>query len=326
MEGGRRETILTVGAGILGIVLIAYMTPAGIRGTFSALGLVYTHLGLLKTALEYSGPIVASAIGLALAYRAGFITIGAEGQVLLGTMIALWATAYSNLHLSRVPMLLFAILLAGLGGLLLSLVVGALRAYWNVNETLSSLMLNYVILAVANYMIAGPWRTGPFTQTREVPNAYSVNSLDVLIVIVVLGILYEVLLRRSKLGLAIEALGSAPKAAYTYTIPASRVILYVSMLQGIAGGIGGALMVMGFQRSLTAMSQSPGYGYMGILVAWMALRSPVASILAGYFFSTLIVAGYLLQSKGVPFNTVLLLQSLIVLTFIGYMAVRRGKR
>jgi ABC-type uncharacterized transport system permease subunit len=313
-------------AGIAGLILIAYTTPAGIKGTFSALAIVYSHEGLLKTALEYSGPIVTSAIGLSLAYRAGFITIGSEGQVLLGTMVALWTTSYSGLNLSRPSMLLISIFVAGIAGGLLGLIPGILRAYWEVNETLSSLMLNYVVLAFANYLIAGPWRIGPFTQTREVPDIYSVNPLDVLLIAIILALVYELLIKRSKLGVAAEALGKAPKAAYTYTIPITKVLIYISLLQGFAAGVGGALMIMGFQKNLTAMNQSPGYGYMGILVTWMALLDPLLSIVIGYFFSTLIVAGYILQSSGVPFNTVLLIQSLIVLTFVGYMAVRRGER
>lgn len=326
MNKTQRNSLLSLVSGILGFILIAYTTPAGIRGTFSVLETIYSRPDLLGTALEYSGPIIASAIGLALAYRAGFITIGSEGQVLLGALTALWLTSYSGLHLSRYPMLLLALAISGLTGAFLGFISGALRAYWGVNETLSSLMLNYVILAFANYLIAGPWRTGPFTQTRSVPSVYSVKQADVLITVLILALLYELLLRRSKLGLAIEALGSAPKAAYTYTISVSSVIVFVSLLQGLTAGIGGALMIMGFQRNMTAMSQSPGYGYMGILVTWMALVSPLGSVLAGYFFSTLIVAGYLLQSSGVPFNTVLLLQSIIVLTFVAYIASRKLKR
>ncbi len=325
MNRAQRNSLLSLISGILGLILIAYMTPAGLRGTFSTLGLVYSRIDLLETSLLYSGPIIASAIGLALAYRAGFITIGSEGQVLLGALTALWLTAYSGLHISRSLMLPLALLFSGLAGALLGLISGILRAYWDVNETLSSLMLNYIVLAFANYLIAGPWRTGPFTQTRSVPNLYAINKIDVLITVLFLAFIYEFLLRRTKLGLAIEALGKAPKAAYTYAIPVSSIIVYVSLLQGLTAGMGGALMIMSFQRNMTAMNQSPGYGYMGILVAWMALISPVGSLIAGYFFSTLIVAGYLLQSKGVPFNTVLLLQSVIVLTFIAYMASRRTK-
>jgi len=320
---GRYVVIL---AGVLSIIAIARATPAGPSGVVAILGEVYGRRALLASSLEYSGPIVASAIGLAIAYRSGFITIGSEGQVLLGSAVTLWFLAYSGFSLDGYYGVVASLLLAGFAGVLLGLVPGVLRAFMGVNETLTSLMLNYVVLSFINYLVAGPWRAGAFTRTREIPEAYYMSPKGVLITLLIIAVLYEMVLRFTRLGVAVEALGVAPKAAVTYVAPATATIVLVSMLQGFSAGVGGALMMLSFQRGLKAMAESPGYGYMGILVAWLALRSPIASVVAGYFFSTLIVAGYLLQVRGVPFNVVLVIQSVIVLTLVAYLAVSREGR
>jgi len=322
----KASAALALLAGLVGIVVVAAMTPAGPAGLFSALATVYTRPDLLATAVLYAGPIAASAVGLAVAYRAGFLTIGSEGQVLLGALASMWVIGYSGLRLPPVLAVASALLLALVAGLLLGLVVGVLRAWLGVNETLSSLMLNYIVLAYANYLIAGPWRVGAFTETKSIPPSCSLAWPVVLACLLAMAVVLEVLVRRTRLGLAVEALGAAPRAAETYSLPSRRLYLYVSALQGATAGVGGALMLMGFQRVLTAMSVSPGYGYMGILVAWMALLSPLASLLASYFFSTLIVAGYILQSYRVPFNTVLVIQSIIVLAVLAYVMIGRRSR
>ncbi len=323
-RGWRAEPLLALLAGAAGVALVAAMTPAGVPGLLRALATVYTRPDLLESAILYSAPITASAIGLAAAYRARFLTIGSEGQVLAGALAAMWILCYAGL---QGPLALpAAAALAALAGTLLGLVVGVLRAVLGVNETLSSLMLNYIVLAYANYLIAGPWRAGAFTETRSVPAQYTVPWQAVLAVLVSLAFIVEALTRWTRFGVAVEALGAAPRAAETYSIPSRRLYVYVSALQGATAGLGGALMLTGFQRVLTAMSVSPGYGYMGILVAWLALLSPAASLLAGYFFSTLIVAGYILQSSRVPFNTVLVIQSIIVLTVLAYVTLSRRRR
>ncbi len=316
---------LVLVAGLASILGIAALTPAGISGVLGTLLDVYTNPKLLESSVRYMGPIAASAVGLALAYRARFITIGSEGQVILGAAATLWLLAYSGVAPSGAPGVILALALGGLVGALWGVIPGVLRAYAGVNEVLSSLMLNYVALSLVNYAVAGPWRSGPFTMTEPVPDEYSIEPAVIVATVAVLGAIYEFILRRTGFGVAVESYGIAPRAAYTYAIPPGRLIVAISLIAGLAAGIGGSLMMLGFQRSFRAMSQPPGYGYMGILVAWLALRSPALSVPAALFFSTLITAGYLLQTSGVPFNVVLLLQALIVLVVTLYAAVTRRR-
>ncbi|GAB6148063.1 ABC transporter permease subunit [Stetteria hydrogenophila] len=301
-------------AAVLAMVAVAaHFTSAGALGVAREVIGVFTSPSGLEAAVKYMGPITCSAAGLTLAYRAGFITIGSEGQVLLGSAAALWLLAYAWPTAPRAGGVAAALALAALVGAAWGSIPGLLRVYARVNEVLSSLMLNYVALSALNYLIAGPWRAGAFTATRPVPDEYSLGYLHIAVVVVAAAVLFEFIRARTKLGVAAEAYGAAVRAAETYTLPRRTLILAVAVLSGAAAGLGGGLMMLSFQRSFQAMSQPPGYGYMGVLVAWLSGTSALATLPVSLFFSALVVAGYSLQALGVPFNFVLLTQAMAVL-------------
>ena len=309
--GWARAALAAASVAALSIAVSA-ATPAGPLGFLEALARVYTTPSLLEFSLLYAGPVVLSAVGLAVAYRAGFITIGSEGQVLLGSLAAVWLLAYHGAPQGAAGEAAAAAL-AALVGAGWGVVVGLLRAYAGVNEILSSLMLNYVALSLVNYAVAGPLRAGPFTASEPVPPGYSVGPLGVLAASAAAAGAFEAVLRRTKLGLAAEAYGPAPRAGATYTLPPTILYPALAALAGAAAGLGGALAVLGFQRSLQAMSQPPGYGYMGVLVAWLAAARPAAALPAGVFFATLVAAGYELRAMGAPLSASLALQAAAVL-------------
>ncbi len=275
---------------------------------------VYTGVSPLVTAVLFSGPIAASALGLAIAYRARFITVGSEGQVILGSASALWLSLYSGIDLGPVPTIALSMAIASLLGALYSLLTAALRIYLGVNETLSSLMLNFVAMYAVNYMISTSWRVGPFTITKSLPPEYRLSYVAVAVVLVALAIASWVLLARTRFGLAVEVYGRAPKAAETYGYSGKAVIAWAALASGSFSGLGGALALLGFQHSLTPMSAPPGYGYMGVLVAWLSANNPVAILPASIFFSSIVVLGRSLQAVGVPLGYTLAIQAVIVLS------------
>ncbi len=301
-----------VSMGLVAALLLAMLTPAGSHGVFHAISLVVSKPRLLEQTVLLSAPIAASAIGLVPAYRARFITIGSEGQVLLGAVVALGVTAYYWKGYDPLLVISVALVLAAVAGAVLGVVVGLLRLV-GVNEVLSSLMLNYVVMYLVNYLVSGPWREGAFTLTRSVPNEYRLGPATILAILVGMALVYELLLRRTSLGYAIEAYGSAPRAAVTYGVSWRMVVLFVSILSGMAAGVGGAMMMLGFQYSFTALSAPPGYGYMGILVSWISLLDPLISVGMSLLFAGIGVTVRLLQASGVSFGFTLALQAVIVL-------------
>lgn len=307
-------TGLAAALAVLAILFTAaHFTPAGALGVAREIATVLVNPANLEAAVKYMGPIAVSAAGLALAYRAGFITIGAEGQVLLGSAVTLWLLTYAWPTAPAAVGVPLALALAALVGAAWGAVPGLLRVYGRVNEVLSSLMLNYVALSLVNYLVAGAWRAGPFTATKPLPDEYAIGPLAVAAIVVGVAGVFEFIHGRTRLGIAAEAYGTAPRAALTYAMPRGRLIVSLALLSGAAAGLGGGLMMLSFQRTLQAMSQPPGYGYMGVLVAWLAGRRAVAAVPAALFFSVLVVAGYSMEALGVPFNFVLLVQAMAVL-------------
>ncbi len=329
MGGKRRHlSIIAVIVGpVMGIIsglLVSYTATGEAKPFIETIISTATSRAHLESVARVMGPIVASAVGLSLAYRSGFITIGSEGQVLLGALATLGVVSYTSLgDMGTIVPLTVSLLVALLIGGLWGLIPGILRAYLGVNEILSSLMLNYVSVSIVNYMVSGPWRAGAFTATRSIPDSINVGPLTILLILGVLAGAYEVILRYTRLGISLEARGIAPRAAYTYAISPRKAVLYASILAGITAGLGGWLFMIALQRSFTALSQPPGYGYMGVLVAWLSLRIPLATLAGGALFSLLIIAGFSLQTSGIPFNTVLLIQSLIVLSTLAMIALSR---
>ncbi len=301
-------------AGFTLALILGSISPAGFRGIVDSLLWVYSNPVPQQFTLTLLGPIACAAVGLTLAYRARFITVGSEGQILLGSIVTLWFIEYSGLNLDPHIAIPLSILLGGLAGALLGLMVGLLRVYANVNEILTSLMLNYVVLYILNHLASGPWRVGAFAITRSVGIEYRVGPQVIVIIAVALALLSWFLLTRSRLGLAIEVYGRAPRVAETYGLNPKIIVLTVATLSGFTSGVGGVLMMLGFQHSLSPMSVSPGYGYMGVLVSWLSSNNPLVALIASWFFSSILVLGRSLQASGLPIGYVLAIQATIVLS------------
>ncbi len=306
--------------GVLAGLMVVSATPAGVEGALDALASALTNPRHLESAARFMAPIAVAGAGLAIAYRAGFITIGAEGQMLVASITALWVYEYSSLDFGRPAV---AALLAVVVGVVWGIIPGLLRAFMSVNEVLTSLMLNYVALSLVNHLVSGPMRSGAFTQTRFIGEDAMLPAGFLVFAALAFSGSLEAFRRWTMIGASLEAFGTAPRAARTYLITGRRAILYAALISGVAGGLAGFLMLSGFQRGFTALSSTPGYGYMGVLAAWLGLRSPLGAMAAAMLFSVLVVAGYLLQPQGVPASVALLIQALAVL---GVALSARGAR
>jgi len=309
--------------GLVLAVLIGSFTGAGIGGVLDAFSSPLRSVNGLESIVLFSSPILLSAVGLSLAYRAGFYTIGAEGQVLLGAVASLYIVLYSGLSLNSGMLLFLSLIAGGVLGSLYGLIPVFLKIYAKSNEVLTSLMLNYVAMYVVNYLVSGPWSIGMFTKTKPIPPNLRLDWAPVLAVMVIVTFSYWFIEAKTRLGLELKAYGSSRRAAVTYGVRPRRILLWVGLLSGFSAGLGGAVMLHGFQYALYSMEQPPGYGYMGVLAAWLAMRSVVGSFLASIFFAYIMVAGTYLQYYGVPFNIVLALQSVMVLSVTGMVSLSK---
>ncbi|GGR46035.1 ABC transporter permease [Deinococcus seoulensis] len=270
-------------------------------------------------------PLLLIGAGLALAFRAQFFNIGAEGQLLLGAVFAAGTALFVPLP---GPLLLPAVFVAGfVGGGLWALIAAALRRV-NVNEILSTLMLNYIAVALVTYLIAGPWKgkdvrgyiyTDTFPASTYLPTlpGSQVHWPTLLLgVAVALGLQW--VLSRSTFGYALRVVGENPGAARYAGLSSGRVALLVALITGGVAGLAGAGEVAGIHHRLLEAGQiSLGYGFTAVIVAWLARGNPALCLITAPLMGVILAGGDILKiDLNLPFRVVDVFSGVILLCLI----------
>lgn len=301
---------------VLGVdPLVAY---AGIfRGAF---GSVY---GLSETIVK-AIPLMLSGVGLALAFRAGIYNIGAEGQLLIGAVCASGlALAYPHLP---AEVLLPAMFIGGfVGGALWGLVPAWLKARFQVNEVITTLMMVYIASELVNHLVYGPWKapeelgfpySAKFSASAQLPRLLLTRiHYPTLILAVLFAVLVYVLLTRTRWGYEIRVTGENPAAARYAGMDYLQVVLLVMLISGGLAGLAGVGEVAGIQHRLRyPQGISPGYGFTAIIVAWLARLNPLVCILTALLLGGLLVGGDAIQVVvGLPIATIYIFNGVILL-------------
>ncbi|GGG79690.1 ABC transporter permease [Paenibacillus radicis (ex Gao et al. 2016)] len=288
-----------------------------------------TSFGLTETLVK-SIPLLLCGIGVAIAYRISVWNIGAEGQFLAGAMAATAVTVYfPGLpgYLTIPLMVLCGIIGGGIWGLLTAIP----RTYFQVNELITSLMLNYVAIHALNYFVFGPWKdpkgmnfpgSPMFTEAQSLPLVGDTRLHYGLIFAIAGVLLYAFLIRYTRWGYELRLIGANPEAARNAGIRISRHILLVMLISGGMAGLAGMSEVSGVTHRLM-YGISPGYGYTAIIVAWLAKLNPLALIVSSFLFGGLIVGGYSVQTIGLPSSISSMMQGAILFCLIaGGMAYK----
>jgi ABC-type uncharacterized transport system permease subunit len=276
----------------------------------------------ISVTLVKTFPRLLAALGIAIALRAGLWNIGAEGQIYLG---AVGATAIAmSLPGLPAPLSLLAALIAGAAaGALWALIPGVLRAYRGVSEVITTLMLVYVGIQLANYLIEGPWIVphSTYPSTPQFPKNYSLPILVPgtllnagIIAVVALVLIAWLIVSRSTLGLQLRALGGGVLASRFAGIRVQRVIVMAMMLSGGFAGLAGAIEVLGVRGRLVE-GFSPGYGFEAIAIALIGGLQPLGIVCAAFFFAMLDAgsAGLQTSGHGVPSSIVQVTEAITVI-------------
>jgi ABC-type uncharacterized transport system permease subunit len=212
--------------------------------------------------------------------------------------------------------MLLAMLVAGfIGGAVWGFIPGILKARLNVNEIITTLMLNYIALAWVNFWVFAVWTEGGFQMTPVFPKSAwlprladyveqfaSLRGITLhlgLLIGLVAAVVVWWILDRSKWGYEVKLTGDNPRAARYAGIPIALNTILVLMLSGGLAGLAGMSEISGVVHRLqTAIS--PGYGFTGIIIAWLAKLNPLAVVPVSILFGALILAGREIQPSGVP--------------------------
>jgi len=313
--------LVSVGAIIVALILgglILIFVGGDPIATYAHIGkAAFGDLGVFSDTLVAATPLIFVGLACSLAFRMKLWNIGAEGQFYAGALAAS-AVVLSGLVNEETPRLLVLVLMAiaGLiGGALWGLVPGFLKARLNVNEIIVTLMMNYIAIALTNYFVFGVWSEGGFQMSKtfsknawlprlgdfakEVPLFRGLTTHAGLLVAFVAVAVVWYILYRSRWGYEIRLIGDNPQAAEYAGINIVRNTVLVMMTSGALAGLAGMSEIAGVVHRLQT-SISPGYGFTGIIIAWLAKLNPVVVILVSILFGGLILAGREIQPAGVP--------------------------
>jgi simple sugar transport system permease protein len=278
----------------------------------------FGSIGVLSDTIVKATPIILTALACSIAFRMKLWNIGAEGQFIMGAWGASAIVLAPVLPAETSRWLFIPVMaLAGLGmGAVWGFIPGYLKAKFNVNEIISSLMLNYIAVSWVNYWIFGVWSEGGFQMSPKFPEGASLPRLSDyassvpalqgltthggLLFGIVAAIILWFIVYRSRWGYEIRLIGDNPQAAKYAGINIIRNTILVMALSGALAGLGGMSEVAGVVRRLQTSPIAAGYGFTGIIVAWLAKLNPLVIILVSILFGALILAGREIQPSGIP--------------------------
>jgi general nucleoside transport system permease protein len=293
-----------------------------------------------QNTLSRAAPLILTALCVALPAQAGLMVIGAEGALVLGGLAAALAGHAMD---GAAPLLVkCAMAAAGLlaGGIWVGF-AGALRQYRGVNETISSLLLTYIAIALFNHFVEGPLRDPASLNkpsTHPIGSANMIGNFPGLDVHWGLGfglifcVAMYVLVYHTTLGFGLRIVGGNARAARLAGLPVGLLVLTACFLGGAAAGLAGALEVAAVHGNANA-SLIAGYGYTGILVAFIARQNPLAIIPVAVLLGGISASGGMLQRRlDMPDATVQVLQGMAFMlilaseTLYGRFALFRPKQ
>jgi ABC-type uncharacterized transport system permease subunit len=317
--------LVAVAAGVLIFAVFCEWVGASAVGVFASIykagfGSWYSW----QNSLVRAAPLMLCGLATALPARAGIITVGNEGAFVIG---GLAATA-AGLATTSVPPLvcLSAMAVAGMaaGGAWIALAAG-LQHYRGVNAVISSLLLNYIGLAILLQVVEGPMRDPAslnFPATFAIPETHQLGRIagtrihNGLLFGVIASLLAWFLLEKTVWGMKAKVVGGNPRTAKLVGLPLGRIILTAGFLGGACAGLAGMVEVAAI-HGRASQSISAGYGYVGILVAFLARQSPLRVLIVSVVLGAVLASGGILQrDHDLPDATIAVLEGIVFLIIL----------
>ncbi|MFK0331012.1 ABC transporter permease [Rhizobium sp. NPDC090275] len=321
--------VISLGAILVGLALFSLFIMAVGKSPAVLFQLMYTggfgSWFSVQNSLSRSAPLLLTALCVALPARLGLTIIGGEGAVVLGGVAA---AAIALPFIGTLPAILVLLLMAAaamvVGGIWIGF-AGFLRHYRGVNETISSLLLAYIAIALMNQFVEGPLRDPASLNkpsTAPLPAEYmmgKIPGMDVhwgLVIGIVACTVSWILIEVTSYGFAARIAGGNVRAAQIQGLPVGRLIVGFTAIAGSFAGLAGMIEVAAVQGSANA-SIAAGYGYTGILVAFLARHNPLAIIPVAILLGGIDASGGLIQRRmGLPDATVLVLQGTLFVVIL----------
>ncbi|GIK75811.1 MAG: ABC transporter permease [Chloroflexota bacterium] len=324
----------------IGGVLLALLGANPFEAYWVLISGAFGSVGGLASTLTKMTPLLLVALGICISFRGGVINIGGEGQIIVG---ALAATAFT-LWLRDWPgwlLLPLTLIVGALAGAVWGGIAGVLKARLNVNEILSTVMLNAIALQLMNFLLRGPMLDPAqiaagtnIAQSEALPRSVWLTRLapptllhSGVILALVLAVLVYLLLWRTTIGFRIRTVGLNPSAARYAGMPVPFYVAFSLILAGGFAGLAGAVEVTGVSHRMLE-GLSGGYGFSGIVAALFGKLHPLGAIPASFLFGGLLVGANKMQlTVQVPSALITVINGLVVMFVVASeVYVRRARR
>ncbi len=312
--------LLSIVAGGLFILIIG-QNPFVIYGTIVT-GAFRSAMSIQAT-VKIMIPLLIASLGVTLAFKMKFWNIGAEGQIIAGAICA----SFFALFCSNWPhwLLILVMMIAGIvGGGLWGLIPAFCKVKFDTNETLFTLMLNYIALHIISYLRDGPWKD-PGSQGFPKIARFDANaSLDKVlgvqmgwIIALILVVVIALYLQYSKQGYEVSVVGESQDTARYAGMDVKKIVLRTMFLSGAVCGLGGMIQATGSDITLTT-AVAGGVGFTAIIVAWLAQLNPYMILVVSFLFAVLEKGSSVVQSSyGLSVDSADVLQGIILFFILG---------
>ncbi len=327
---GRFLGLFALGLGVFAVVLLVFgKNPLrAYRDIFASM--LASWYGFSETLVKVT-PLVLAAVAVAVPAKIWLINVGGEGQLHVGALLATWG-ALTWSHWPGWILLPVMGVLGFLGGGVWGAVAGGLRARGWAGETISTLLMNYVAILLVHFFVFGPWKdpegvnypqTAPFAAAATLPTLGTTRVHLGLLFALAAVLMWAFVVAKTRWGLELRAIGGNPEAARRNGIPIARYIVLLMFIGGGLAGLAGMSEVSAIQGRLRP-SLSPGYGYTGFLISWMAGGSPAGIVAASFLLAIITAGGDILQmTQALPGSAVNILMAIILLVVLGWRTAPR---
>lgn len=310
------------------VIFAVFLQIQGVNAVQTYVSMVTSTLGTaygIGEVVIKSTPLVLIAVATAVSARVGLVNVGGEGQFAIG---ALASAGVGMLFLSDAPGLLGILIMAAagiLGGMLWSGLAGVLKVKANMNETITTLILNYIAIQVVSYFVYGPlkdpdsfnWpQTAKIAEQLQLPRLGNSKVSIAVFLAIGMAIVIWAVFQKTAWGYKLRVIGGNPIAAAQAGYHVAKNQLIAMLISGGLAGLAGMLEICGVEFQ---MRQTTGtnYGYLGFLAAWMAWNNPLAAVITAFVIGLLSVAGNTMEiTSGLPSSSIRILMSVVLLAIL----------
>ena len=335
--------IATLAALAVGAVMLLFLKVNPIEAYAALWDGAFGSTNAFAETLVKATPLLLVALGICISFRGDVINIGGEGQMIIGAILATWV----GLNVTGLPgwlTITLAMLSGFLGGAIWGGIPGVLKAYFRVNEILSTVMMNAIAVQLMNFLLRGPMidpaqaeLASQIPQTARLEEIFRLPRLAPTrlhlgaLIAVILAILVYILLWRTTLGYRIRAVGQNPHASRYAGIKVQRYMVLALLLSGAFAGLAGATQVFGVNYRMITDGSSSGFtgsaGFNGIVAALFGQLHPLWSIPASILFGALLVGANKMQRiVQVPSALIIALNGLVVVFVVSSEIIRKRRQ